>query len=343
MGRLILFAPGVHIGGGLVILKELISKTNPETSFIYVDGRAIDIVQNTKKIPLYIIKNTVTGRIKAEYNLRNNYQIDDTLLCFHGLPPLFVNYGNIVVFEQNRLHIESSSLSKYSLKVRIRLHLERLFCRMLKSRVKQYVVQTKSMRNSLIEWHGGNPTTHIISIISYPDSIYIKDNTVENNKYDFVYVANGYSHKNHENLIRSWILLSRENIFPSLCLTIPSGNKQLLSYIDECVNNNKLRVVNIGELPHEKIWDLYKSSKALIFPSIVESFGLPLVEANKIGLPIIAAEKDYVRDICNPIETFDPKSPLSISRAIKRFFNLNDPPLPLRDASIMLNVIQTKK
>jgi glycosyltransferase involved in cell wall biosynthesis len=60
----------------------------------------------------------------------------------------------------------------------------------------------------------------------------------------------------------------------------------------------------------------------MIFPSILESFGLPLVEASLMGLPIISSELDYVRDVCVPVQTFDPHSPVSIARAVKRFLCL---------------------
>ena len=39
---------------------------------------------------------------------------------------------------------------------------------------------------------------------------------------------------------------------------------------------------------------------------------------------IIAPELDYVRDLVNPAETFDPNSGLSISRAVKRFLSLGE-------------------
>jgi hypothetical protein len=46
---------------------------------------------------------------------------------------------------------------------------------------------------------------------------------------------------------------------------------------------------------------------------------MSLIEANDVGLPILAPELDYVHDVCNPIETFDPKSSLSIARAVMRY------------------------
>ena len=44
-----------------------------------------------------------------------------------------------------------------------------------------------------------------------------------------------------------------------------------------------------------------------------------------MGLPVIAPELDYVRDVIQPAETFDPSSPLSISRAVRRFLHQPEP------------------
>lgn len=67
--------------------------------------------------------------------------------------------------------------------------------------------------------------------------------------------------------------------------------------------------------------DLYQRAGALIYPSTMESLGLPLIEARRMGLPIIASERDYVRDIIDPEQSFDPLSPVSIARAVERFLN----------------------
>ena len=69
---------------------------------------------------------------------------------------------------------------------------------------------------------------------------------------------------------------------------------------------------------------IYSKCKALVFPSFVETLGLPLVEAKKFKLDVIASELDYVRDIVDPNETFDPQSSLSMYRAIKRYLKINN-------------------
>ena len=76
-------------------------------------------------------------------------------------------------------------------------------------------------------------------------------------------------------------------------------------------------------LGRKELLNLYSKSTALIYPSFFESYGLPLVEANHYKLPTIASELDYVRDILDPVETFDPHSAKSICRSVKRFLKVN--------------------
>ena len=61
---------------------------------------------------------------------------------------------------------------------------------------------------------------------------------------------------------------------------------------------------------------IYKIADFLIFPSLNESLGLPLIEASFYNLPIISSNLDYVFDVCNPILTFNPYSGDDIYRKI---------------------------
>ena len=54
----------------------------------------------------------------------------------------------------------------------------------------------------------------------------------------------------------------------------------------------------------------------MIYPSINESLGLPLLEAKLKKLPIIASDMDFVYDVCSPISTFNPYSAKDIYEKI---------------------------
>ena len=69
----------------------------------------------------------------------------------------------------------------------------------------------------------------------------------------------------------------------------------------------------------------------------------PLIEAKQAGLPILASELDYVRDVLDPDQTFDPNSDISIARAVKRYLGIAEEPLPLQDANGFLDYILSKR
>jgi glycosyltransferase involved in cell wall biosynthesis len=53
----------------------------------------------------------------------------------------------------------------------------------------------------------------------------------------------------------------------------------------------------VGVKPYSELFSYYKSATALLFPSVIESFGMPLVEAASFGLPIIAADLAYAHEV----------------------------------------------
>ena len=53
----------------------------------------------------------------------------------------------------------------------------------------------------------------------------------------------------------------------------------------------------MGKLPYETTLSLYKSAAAMLFPSTMETLGLPLVEAAAFGLPILAANVPYAHEV----------------------------------------------
>jgi glycosyltransferase involved in cell wall biosynthesis len=102
-----------------------------------------------------------------------------------------------------------------------------------------------------------------------------------------------------------------------------------------------LRVVNHGVVTATRMAELYAASSALIYPSFFESFGLPLLEASAAGLPIVAAERDYVRDVVEPAETFDPTSAVSIARAVRRHLGRAERPrTPLTPGAFVRAIVE---
>lgn len=330
-GRLILFASSIHTGGGLVLLKAILNADELPRIVAFVDARALNFLKIPQQAEVVVVNPNVFDRFKAQWALHNVVKSDDILLCLQGVPPFFKSRGKVVVFQQNRLALGQYSLAGYPLKSRIQVIINRWIGRLLKDRVKTWFVQTPSMQRDLEAWYGKPQNVRVLPFADTSVNITVdKDATP---LWDFVFVADGLPHKNHKNLLRAWHLLASDGIRPSLALTLGSRDVFLARILSEFAQNHGLRIQNLGHLEHQEVLALYKRSRALIYPSTMESFGLPLIEAATCGLPIIAPELDYVREVCEPVETFDANSPMSIARAVRRFLGYRGPSIQMHSAT----------
>lgn len=334
---LILHAPNVHSGGGLVLLQDLLSTPNLSVKFAQLDIRVKQQVRLPTNTSLHYVNRSIFSRLFAEWRLWRCTKANDVVLCFHGLPPLLPLRGRVVVFVQNRILFETSSLVGYPLFTRIRLSIERLWTSMMRGNCDRYVVQTISMATTVQNCLGRGITFSVLPFASVINASSAEKKPTCVNKYDFVYVASGDAHKNHSNLLEAWRLLAVAGLRPSLALTINSQSFPLLTAeITRYSQEYGLNIVNLDQVPAMDIPYLYQSSSALIFPSKTESLGLPLIEATQLGLPVIASELDYVRDIIHPAETFDPNSSVSIARAVRRFLGNAEPVIHIHSAEEFL-------
>ncbi len=243
----------------------------------------------------------------------------ETIVIYLGnLPPLIKIADNVILLQSNRFLIENYPLNGLAFKTKIRIGLERLQVKYFSKNVKYTVVQSLSMKDLLVN---SGRKAEVVSVLPYKnfDKILV-DQPVSNRKiHNFIYVAAGEHYKNHINLMKAWKILQEEGYDIKLFVTLEKG---MTTYQENknYVSNNKLNVEFV-KLTRSELLDLYAKMDALIYPSLFESYGLPLVEAQSFQLPIIASELDYVRDMLDPVASFDPHSPRSISRAVKRFID----------------------
>jgi glycosyltransferase involved in cell wall biosynthesis len=337
--RLFLHAPNVHGGGGAVLLDSLLRAIPTDMPAVAtVDERMVVDRGYPHSLSIRRIRPTVAGRLAAERSLFSQVQEADLVLCFGNLPPLFRLRGDVSVFLQNRYLVDAQApLSELPLKLRIRLGLERAWLTACRSHAGRYFVQTPSMKR-LAEDRLCVPVICSPFISKRVLASSGSSSSAGHPRFDFLYVASGEPHKNHHVLLKAWVVLAKEGVFPSLALTLSEAmSPDLVQHIEAECKANGLQIHNLGVLPHDELVHLYRSSKALIYPSGFESFGLPLIEAKQVGLPVLAPELDYVRDILDPTESFDPRSPISIARAVKRFLKERQTTCEPVDATAFLN------
>jgi len=99
------------------------------------------------------------------------------------------------------------------------------------------------------------------------------------NSINLFYPATDLFYKNHNVLYEALRILKGK---AQLYVTIPSEGEN---------------VTSMGVLPFEQVCAMYYQCDALVFPSYIETFGLPLLEAAQTGMPIIAADIPYAREV----------------------------------------------
>ena len=323
MSKLILYAPNVHTGGGKTLLLGLLKALEGRDCLLILDQRLVH--PPIKNNILAKVNATFSSRFKAEIVLKNNSQRGDTILCFHSMPPLFKSKAKVIVYFHNKHMIGSVKLMlNEGARAIFRLTIERILAKIFYKNVNQYLVQSPSTKRSLDFYYSKRMSQ--VNVCPFADFLDDSFHNVSDadKKFEFIYVSVGLKHKNHLNLLKSWVYLAKNGLFPKLTLTLPndkavSNNTETIIEMNRLIEKYHLKIENLGWVDPQEVLRMYSNSKALIYPSFMESFGLPLIEVKNIGLPIIASELDYVRDVCNPDESFDPNSHISIARAVMRF------------------------
>ena len=343
LNRIFINANNVHQGGGRALLLSLLKVISEKYDWY----AALDTRLHTSDISFDALRikwvaRSVLLRFSCERWLVRAVQENDVVLCFGNLPPLFHSRGRVIVFVQNRYLVESLSLHDHPMRVRLRIYLERWWLIRCARNVDLFIVQTPTMRSLLQSRIGSDKSVAVLPFVNvsagYARSASFRTSSVF--KYDFLYVASGEPHKNHRNLIEAWCWLAKEGLFPSLCLTVDEAAfPEVSQWMKKQIADHGLKVENLGVIAHAQVQLLYEQAKALIFTSAFESLGLPLIEAHQAGLPVLAPELDYVRDVIDPDQVFDVNSPISIARAVKRFLGIGEPALPLLDAEGFISQI----
>lgn len=129
-------------------------------------------------------------------------------------------------------------------------------------------------------------------------------------------VSHFYPHKNLETLLKAYAMLDSELVKRHELVLVGRAANQHRAYAAEM--RKLTRDLGIegnvrftGEAPYPQIHLLYRNAKVLVFPSSLEVFGIPLVEAMAAGVPVVAANgtaiPEIVSDAALLFNPFDPR------------------------------------
>jgi glycosyltransferase involved in cell wall biosynthesis len=128
-----------------------------------------------------------------------------------------------------------------------------------------------------------------------------------------LYAANLWPHKNHERLLRAFAAVDD----PDLHLVLVGQ-----TYGRPLPGPDDPRVHHLGYVRMDVLPALYRRATALVFPSLIEGFGFPLLEAMACGCPVLASNEGAIAEVCGDGGLlFDPRSERDITSAIETILN----------------------
>lgn len=140
-------------------------------------------------------------------------------------------------------------------------------------------------------------------------------------------VATFGPHKNLTKLVEAFAMVASD--YPDLRLVFVGGAKtsdakRYRDQVQETINNYSLndRVDFLGHISDAMLANIYFHAQCLVLPSLYEGFGLPIIEAQTFGCPIVCSAVASMPEIAGDAAlTFDPHSPLSIAESLKLVLN----------------------
>lgn len=225
------------------------------------------------------------------------------------IPPLFSRIPFIFTIHDLN-HIDRSENSSF---------LKRLFYGfIIKSgchRARYILTVSEFSRMRIIEWSGVS-SDKVINVGNGVDDVFHPRVQAYQPGYPYLLcVSNRKLHKNEHRIIKAFF---SANIPVSIKLVMTGSPTEELS---DLINEYQLseRVVFIGKVREEELPSLYKGSLCLVFPSLYEGFGLPVVEAMACGIPVLTSNTTSLPEVAGDAALLvNPDSVDEISAGIER-------------------------
>ena len=206
------------------------------------------------------------------------------------------------------------------------LHRERTFVEACKRSTLLTAISDFSRREA-IEQGGLNPakikTIHL-QISSDRLRNAVKDETVigrltlVGGKY-LIYPANFWKHKNHEMLLTAFGIARNSGLATGIKLVCTGALGPRQQWLQRAVEGMELAdsVFFPGYLSNSELLALLSNSTGVVFPSLYEGFGLPVIEAMAIGVPVACSNVTSLPEVAQDAAImFDPRIPDQIAQAM---------------------------
>ncbi|MBE7377024.1 glycosyltransferase family 4 protein [Pseudomonas lopnurensis] len=240
-------------------------------------------------------------------------------LARNGNPPLLslCNTAPLLYRNQIATHHDITYVRHPESYSRVFRSLYKAITPLLLKRIKALITVSDFSRRE-ISHHYGYPSENICVI---PNAVaptfrpfYANDRKSHATRY-LLAVSSPNAHKNFARMVAAFLSLEG---FDDIELRIVGDSHSVFSGSDYSVNGNQ-RVRMLGRLSDEELVEEYQGATAFVFPSLYEGFGIPPLEAQACGCPVIAARTASIPEVLgDSVLYFEPLSVEDIARCMGR-------------------------
>jgi glycosyltransferase involved in cell wall biosynthesis len=149
-----------------------------------------------------------------------------------------------------------------------------------------------------------------------------------------LFVSSLWPYKNCDGLLRAWALVRSELGDRQLAIVGAGRDERYLARLHSLAADLEISqdVVFVGAVPLDKTVHFYQAADVFVYPSLNETFGLPILEAMACGCPVVTSDTSAMPETAGGAAVLsDPDDPASIGRAIIEAVGGRD---RLRDAGL---------
>jgi glycosyltransferase involved in cell wall biosynthesis len=134
-----------------------------------------------------------------------------------------------------------------------------------------------------------------------------------------LFVSSLWSYKNCDGLLRAWRIARNELPGRQLAIVGAGRDERYVAELHTLVAQLGIGddVVFVGAVPLEETVNFYRAADVFVYPSLNETFGLPILEAMACGCPVVTSEVSAMPETAGGAALLaDPTAPESVARAI---------------------------
>ena len=300
----------INYGGAMSLLRYLVEELQKEKVdfFFLVDSRCGDEFKSLPKVEYRVAsldaRNAFYKQHKDEFS---------SVLCFGNVPPPIKMKAKVYTYLHNINLLRIPEIFPW--KRRLKDFMKQRVIDFYGKNTDVWIVQTENTKNEL-KRHllSGRKEVLVLPFYRLPEGL-MDAKKEKDGRTDYALIGELSYPRGHGIILDAWNELHKRGYDFTLHLTVSHDNERQIAYCNRVkeLQSQGVKIINHGFVPFSEVVEIYKKSKAIVYPSLNESLGLSIIEAIEAGCDVLTSDLPYAHAICKPSKTFDP---LSVDRIV---------------------------